>query len=225
MGEHAKFNGEQIKIGTCENMYYLRADQAHLVQPESHSLDPILARREIRFRFPFPNEDKIAPGDFKDHDRGIAVPGMAAPADVGHTTVQFRHETSAGCYLTSLPCPEGPQAAGGPKIHRNGFAGAVRVVQQKWIDGSKLATVCECTGCGARWRVESEADVKALVLAFSNAATGADDSRAEFYLTMADRIAAGYDGRQGEILQAYATEIERRMAMRVKASATLKAAS
>ena len=31
MGEYASYLGERIKIGTCENMYYLRADQRHLV--------------------------------------------------------------------------------------------------------------------------------------------------------------------------------------------------
>ncbi|MBA3354975.1 MAG: hypothetical protein H0U18_03355 [Pyrinomonadaceae bacterium] len=29
MGEYATFKGLSVKIGTCENMYYLRADQAN----------------------------------------------------------------------------------------------------------------------------------------------------------------------------------------------------
>ena len=28
MGEYAKYAGERVKIGTCEDMYYLRDDQA-----------------------------------------------------------------------------------------------------------------------------------------------------------------------------------------------------
>jgi hypothetical protein len=30
MAEYAFFMGERIKLGTCENLYYLRADQAKL---------------------------------------------------------------------------------------------------------------------------------------------------------------------------------------------------
>ncbi len=32
MGEYAIYRGERIKIGTCEDMYYLRPDQVHLVK-------------------------------------------------------------------------------------------------------------------------------------------------------------------------------------------------
>jgi hypothetical protein len=58
MGEYARYNGSDIKIGTCEDMYYLRADQAHLVTaPVDGMLDPIKYAAQIRFRFPFPEED------------------------------------------------------------------------------------------------------------------------------------------------------------------------
>ena len=65
MGEYAKFQGQSIKIGTCENMYYLRADQAAMVQPESGNVDPIRDRESLRFRFPFPDEDNVLPGEFE----------------------------------------------------------------------------------------------------------------------------------------------------------------
>lgn len=54
MGEYATFRGQSVKIGTCEDMYYLRADQAHLVKPTRGSCDPRAAdvQRAIRFRFP-----------------------------------------------------------------------------------------------------------------------------------------------------------------------------
>ena len=40
MGEYAKYQGEEIKIGTCEDLYYLRADQAFKVEGIDNSLDP-----------------------------------------------------------------------------------------------------------------------------------------------------------------------------------------
>lgn len=54
MGEYAMYGGHQIKIGTCEDMYYLRADQAQRVRPERGSVDPFRQAPEIRFRFPWP---------------------------------------------------------------------------------------------------------------------------------------------------------------------------
>lgn len=95
MGEMAKYKGEEIKIGTCEEMYYLRADQRHLVE---YDFDP-----GDRFRFPFPDEDELEPGNFGDHDRGVEIPGYTIPEGHIHGKVQF---TSRAGYVTSLPCPE-----------------------------------------------------------------------------------------------------------------------
>ena len=77
MGEYAKHKGEQIKIGTCGDMYYLRADQRHLVQPvlgNVHPADPTVLPH-IRFCFPWPDEDKNEPGSFERYDRGLGVCG------------------------------------------------------------------------------------------------------------------------------------------------------
>ena len=75
MGEYAtrKDIGERIKIGTCESMYYLRADQAREVYAEPGNVDPIADAAAIRFRFPFPDEDGIEPGNFDDHARHMRI--------------------------------------------------------------------------------------------------------------------------------------------------------
>jgi hypothetical protein len=106
MGEYAIHNGEQVKIGTCEEMYYLRADQAHLVRHLSGNVDPVRDRLALRFRFPFPDEDGVSPGGagFDPFERGIAIRGVRPPAEgVEHHTVQFSARPG---YLLSLPCPE-----------------------------------------------------------------------------------------------------------------------
>jgi len=213
MGEYAtrKSDGVRIKIGTCEDMMYLRWDQAGLVEPESGSVDPIADREGIRFRFPFPNEDNIAPGEFEDYDRGIAVPDAEAPTGLEHYPIQF---TAYAGYNLCLPCPEsGARAiafdgAGEPKlvaIHRNGFSGAVKVVQQRWWNG-QLVTVCECGGCHARYRLETLADAEPIAVALRSKADQlerehqlryGDDkqfvSGADFWHKMADRMLAGYE--------------------------------
>jgi hypothetical protein len=70
MGEYANYNGQRVKIGTCEDMLYLRWDQRGLVtESETPLFDPKVLE-VIRFRFPFPGEDGIEPGGFGDPFKG-----------------------------------------------------------------------------------------------------------------------------------------------------------
>lgn len=206
MGEFACYNGNEIKIGTCEEMCYLRADQADKVTALPGNVDPVTDALQLRFRFPFPDEDSVSPGEFEDAFRGLTVPGLTALGlDFEHTTVQF---TSAAGYLTSLPCPEGPQADHGLKVHRNGFSGAVKIVQQRRFDG-KLVLICECGGCGAKFRLPTVEDAAPVIRAciaqvkserhqesLHPKATAESIARAgEFWLAIAERILAGYEVR------------------------------
>lgn len=196
MGEYAMCGPDSIKIGTCEEMYYLRADQRHLIQ--GYEFDG-----GERFRFPWPDEDNIRPGQFENYERTCALRGMEPPAWVDHYTVQFR--ANAG-YLTSLPCPEGGDVPEGVGIMRNGFAGAVLLCQQRAYEG-KLVAICQCGGCGTKWRLETmEMAEEAMVALRSEADRRIHDARVsshklserdilregDWYHKIADRIAAGY---------------------------------
>jgi hypothetical protein len=166
MGEYArrKSDGQEIKIGTCEDMYYLRADQRFQVSPLPGNLDPASKSvvHVLRFRFPWPHEDGTQPGEFEEYEKAVAVHGVSAPAGVEHHSVQFA--AHAG-YLVSLPCPEGPSSHG-LTIHRNGFKGAVLLTQQKLLADGRLVPICRCGGCGSAWRVEDPADIEAIAVAF-----------------------------------------------------------
>lgn len=207
MGEYASYNGESVKIGTCESMYYLRADQAHLVTPESGNVDPIRDAAGIRFRFPFPDEDGVQPGgDFKRFDRGINVyPDESYAPTFGHYTIQF---SSPEGYLVSLPCPEDPKSPQTLKIHRNGFIGKTHIKMQRVWNGH-LALVMGCA-CGGLYRLEELADAEPIILACrskadeltrkatidprrpSDTAPEKWDSTITFWHTIADRIVEGY---------------------------------
>lgn len=206
MGEYAKIKGtgERVKIGTCEDMLYLRADQARRVWAQPGNVDPVAdADRGIRFRFPWPDEDDIAPGAFDDPFRALVVPGLEVPEGVEHGLVQF---SATPGYLVSLPCPEGPgilRDGDALRVHRNGFPGAVELVQQRYYEG-RLVAVCQCRGCGRAYRLPTLADAEPLIVAVramadrehrvaeqngtpGNAATG------DRYHEIAERITAGYD--------------------------------
>lgn len=228
MGEYATLrrNGESIKIGTCEDMYYLRYNQREQVTALSGSVNPNdpATASELRFRFPWPDEDALEAGDDgPDHryHRGVHVPGATVPADTEHYTVQFKADAG---YLVSLPCPESKDSAwirlakadgtmGQVTIHRNGFSGAVHLVSQKPTpDGTTLRAIFRCGGCGAMWRAETWADAEPYVVALRAEAdsrerqgqhngTGAADRC--FWDQVADRLTDGYpEGRAAALIPA-----------------------
>jgi hypothetical protein len=192
MGEYANYNGQQIKIGTCEDMYYLRFQQRHEVTSLSGNVDledPSILQ-ELRFRFPFPEEDSIEPGAFEDHNKSARVPDTYQPSDIEHRTVQF---SARNGYLVSLPCPESAEGHAFPHtIHRNGHGGAVHLVAQKLV-GSELWAVCRCGGCGSMWRLPKVEGLELAGAFMSHAASlPENDSRRQYHHTIARRILDGY---------------------------------
>lgn len=194
MGEYAIYNGKQIKIGTCEDMYYLRADQADKVGSVEGSLGPggELEREIIRFRFPWPDEDHLAPGEFDKHDRGLSLYGLEVPEDLDHHSVQFVARVG---YNVCLPCPESDKVPEPLTVHRSGFAGPVKLVQQAWRNG-RLVGICECGGCGAKYNLPTIDDVQPVIDVLSRLAGREESrdnaSRAEFYSEVRNRLADGY---------------------------------
>lgn len=214
MGEYASYNGEKVKIGTCEDMLYLRADQAHLVQPLSGNVNPQSADEQqvIRFRFPWPDEDAIEPGAFDDPFRHAAIPGVKALDGVDHGSVQFSSTYPRKGYLLSIPCPEGPHAQPTLSVGKNGWSGDVLLVQQAYRGDGELRIICECGGCGAKYSVPPS-EIEAYIVACraeadrrirdnQMAQNRADiaksgerfnlDPSLEWWNIVADRIAAGY---------------------------------
>lgn len=202
MGEYAKFQGARVKIGTCEDMYYLRYDQRHLVEAERGNVNPNSSRdvHSLRFRFPWPDEDTTARPGFDDADhryeRSVHVPSLTVPEGVKHGSIQFA--ARAG-YLVSLPCPEGPGSVqgfttivNGLTVHRNGFSGTAHLCQQKLLQDGRLVPIMRCGGCGTKYRVEEPADIEALVVALrAEGDRRAKDGAGDWWQTIADRVEAG----------------------------------
>lgn len=189
MGEYAtrRRDGAHVKIGTCEDMYYLRFHQIHDVAKESGSLDPAAVADRLRFRFPWPDEDRMEAGEVGEwgYHRAVAV-DVAGGEGADHRTVQF---TAPG-YVTSLPCPEGPDA--NPfTVHRNGFPGASLLVAHRYRpELGRLVPVFKCGGCGSMWRMEDPAEIDAAVVTIrSKADRERDESTKRFWHTIADRLA------------------------------------
>lgn len=197
MGEYGTYKGNEIKIGTCEDMLYLRPDQIGLVRSEA-----LRDITELRFRFPFPDEDGVEPGQFDNPDRKFPVWGIEPPAsEMKHYPVQFKDTGNAGV-LVMLPCSYSTEGKGGElKYMYNGFRGPAHVVQQRAWAGVWV-TVMKCGVCDALWRLPELADAlpvcEALIL---------EGDRNEFrnkgggkgWYEMAKRIRRGYETPAPEV--------------------------
>lgn len=216
MGEYANVNGDRVKLGTCEDLYYMRADQMDRVSggdwPALRS-----ALGVIRFRFPFPDEDGIEPGSFDPYDRGFKLRGYTLPAKLSgdeHGSIQFQHRAG---YLVSIPCPEQFGQPGmsvnlpnGLHVARNGFNGEPRIVQQAFR-GGVLVTLLRCGACGAIHRLDTLEDARPVLEALRAEALETEWSPVE--CRRVDRYPVGSDYRRQ--LETIAARIEAGYATRM----------
>ena len=197
MGEYIKFQGEHVKIGTCEDLYYVTYDQLlDMVQNGAeqapHNLPPAdYLSNGFRYRFPFPNDDG------EDFDKGVVV---TAPPEmlshVQHTRICCPLTPNGGGYGINafVECPMSTEAdpaqfSVGPHTR------IVEIVQQKVVDGC-LWAVLRCAYCGTRWRLPPDqaiAFVDHIRQAYTD--TRSPHTYNAYFLTIADRIEGGYNRR------------------------------
>jgi hypothetical protein len=161
-------DGAEIKFGTCESMYYLRYDDRRKVVSDGHSLNPE-TEKNLFWRIPFPDEDKVLPGDYKDHDRGEALykektdkQAFSEPFVDPETAddpglIQATHPCG---YLINLKCYHGnklPESNEDVQVHWNGKAPYVlELVHIKNMEDGTLRPVVKCKFCGRMWRYNWE---------------------------------------------------------------------
>jgi hypothetical protein len=135
MGEYAlDANGHQIKLGTCEWLYYLRYDDRAKVTPCANSLDPReTAGTRLKFRLPWPDEDHIEIGAYEHHGRleplfrrgndGCVQDWTDAELSEDTGALQVRHESGL---LFNVACHHGlalPDIGSAPDISAVGWNG------------------------------------------------------------------------------------------------------
>lgn len=203
MGEYATdtMTGERVKIGTCEDLLYLRHDQLDRVAARDRSESAPREHLDVyRFRFPWPDEDGTAPGQFDNPFRSLGV-HVDPCQQIEHRTRQFKGD---GGYLVMLPCPEARADETPATFQHNGYQGPVKITGQAVRNGN-LALICECNGCGATYHLPTWEDAAPVVLALVERALEElkrptpDESRAKWYRTIADRIRAGYKDAPAEV--------------------------
>lgn len=161
MGEYAtrKADNVKIKIGTCEDMLYLRYEDRNAVRKLPDNVDAA-TDTGIRFRLPFPDEDHIKPGDYDDPFRGLRLywqdgnhedfTDESTSKDAGN--IQLRHECGL---LINVPCYHGhkmPDFGAGIKAFWNGKSWSLELRSLRAMPDGSVLPVVECRHCGHLWR-------------------------------------------------------------------------
>jgi len=197
MGEYISVDGiGQIKLGTCESLYYVRyTDLARWVREgRTHQVDgndepAEYLKGAYRFRFPFPDEDSENVDERLDnygreYNRHLTVQvfpeHMYAEAEHMRIVQWLRpkgYNDWQGGVQYALPCPQGPEV--NPDLGERRY---LSIVQQRPVEG-RLWCVVACAFCGCLWRLE---EASAARLAEHITRTRPDQAE------LARRIVAGY---------------------------------
>lgn len=148
MGEYAirKSDNEQIKIGTCYNMYYLRMEDKDKIE-----YDGIYDK--CSFRLPFPDEDHILPGEYIDYNRSVVLHNFECP-DCANDKGTLQISNDYGLLL-NVPCYHGeklPENTGDIKTFFNGKSShyALYMIEEK--DGQIFGLI-GCMACDEKWTI------------------------------------------------------------------------
>lgn len=159
MGEYAKHNGEQVKIGTCESMYYLRYEQRHTVEPLPGNVNPH-TDKNLFWRLPFPDEDHVKPGYFEPYNRGLRLfhPVLGDFYDedlIKHPGNIQLHSREAGLHA-NVKCYHGmklPDNSTEARFFWNGKSHSFELIAVKNTDEGFRA-VYQCRHCQSMWSTD-----------------------------------------------------------------------
>ena len=166
MGEYAirKSDKVEIKLGTCESMYYIRYEDRKKVIYLPGNVNPA-TELNLFWRLPFTDEDKVAIGEYESGDKGIRLAKKEESGyytnfedpetlrDIGH--FQMVHEESG--LLLNVPCHHGLELPnlGDVKAHWNGKGHSFELISIKnTTNGPRY--VVHCRHCHRMWSYELE---------------------------------------------------------------------
>ncbi len=170
MGEYATriSDGERIKIGTCEEMLYLRYEDRAKVRKVPGSLDAATTLG-LFWRLPFPDEDGILPGDYRTHGRGERLYKLLpkdtqgwqgsvdfAPADLAENPGIMQMYNESGVLL-NVKCYHGirlPDCGPDVQAHWNGISWFLELASLKNRKDGKVVPVVHCRFCRSAWSFE-----------------------------------------------------------------------
>lgn len=166
MGEYAKFKGSEIKIGTCESMYYLTLSDRNKISNYYFDLKKFWVWRLPQIGdYKDPGDGEYE--DWKKENKTIINDSRfweMAKKDIGEKKLdeikgilQMRHDCG---YLVNLPCYHGrrlPNISGDDcKIFWNGKSSYMMRISGIRTKGEEIAIEISCKVCGRSFSVNKE---------------------------------------------------------------------
>lgn len=151
MGEFAtrKCDGERVKIGTCDALYYIRYE-------DRKKVDYDFAGHDWFWRLPFPDEDGVGIGEYGDFNRGLRLNNGTDDYwddDMADHPGRFQLRHKSGLQV-SVPCYHGmrlPNLGDDARASWNGKSHSIELEHVKnTLDG--LVPIIRCRHCGQAWR-------------------------------------------------------------------------
>src|SRR3990167_5090600 len=154
MGEYAKYRGQEIKIGTCEKMYYLRYEDRNQVEPVEGCVNAAI-EQNLYWRLPFADEDHIGPGGYRDHNRGYTLQGFD-PQNLSTNPglIQLSHTSGL---LVNVVCHHGlklPEPGKDFKAVWNGQSPAFFELTSIKNKPTGLVPIISCRYCNQSWSID-----------------------------------------------------------------------
>jgi hypothetical protein len=175
MGEYARrvSDGSGVKIGTCEEMLYLRfSDRSKVsVIPGNVDVNDDLIVGHLLFRLPFPDENNVKPGDYekpfrryrlyrKDANGGTSDYTMPELLEQRPGIMQVTHPSGL---LLNVPCYHGmrlPDVSEPMQAFWNGKSWSLELAMIRCTQESDgkliLHPVVGCRWCRGMWRTQWE---------------------------------------------------------------------
>jgi len=151
MGEYAKrkSDGEKVKIGTCESMYYCRYEDKNKVIYD-------FGDYSYFWRLPFPDEDNITVGNYDPYNRGSQLTGFEDLELINDPGIM--QVSSKSGLLLNVNCYHGyklPTGSTDIKPFWNGKGNFFELNSIKNVD-KKFRFVVTCKYCRHMWSYEPQ---------------------------------------------------------------------
>jgi hypothetical protein len=197
MGEYVKIAGESVKIGTCEDLYYCTIHQFKKSLPDMKKAEGNAEPKDYltdgvsRFRFPFPDEDKLGICEQEDFQRGWHVRLNRADEDVAHLFPKGEDWWEDFCdrvsskyqsHLTLFARSTNP--------NKDAAYVDIEIVQQKVLKNGHNAVVYRDPYTGNKARIEDPEEAIRLARAILHTTDRKNPD--PFVLEMSRRIVDGY---------------------------------
>ena len=167
MGEYVTYAGQGLKLGTCEDLMYIRHEELKKLVSQTTGRQGNLNPREYLdpscrwfYRFPVPTEDQACLNSIGARDpepRRWFMNGAELAVEHGHTTISVSSGHSYNVNMArTLPAYLARGGTPSYGAHQSRVRPRIYPVRERIMPNGELYTVFECGWCRERFSADAE---------------------------------------------------------------------